>query len=139
MAGESDMKSTTKLLICLSGLLILFVSLYFVGAWPFNQHGVIEGRVIIGPFHPVEPPSGSLVPPGTYSSRKIVLKPIFGSRILIPLNETGHFQANVRAGKYELDLTNCTYLGCEYALPVTVVIKPNQVTRTVIEIDTGIR
>ena len=30
-------------------------------------------------------------------------------------------------------------MGCENALPVTVVIKSNQVTKIVIEIDTGIR
>ena len=133
------MKNITKLLVAFSGLTFIILSLFFLGIGPFTRYGVIEGKVNIGPFCPVEPPSGCPPPPGTYTSRKIFLKSSFGNSIFISLNETGYFQARVKAGTYEVDLTNCTFLGCENALPMTIAIKPNQVTKIEIEIDTGIR
>ena len=104
-----------------------------------TQYGVIEGKVNIGPFCPVEPPSGCPPPPGTYTSRKIILQTSLGDEISISLNETGYFQARVKTGTIEVNLTNCTFLGCQSALPMIIVIKPDQVTEIVIEIDTGIR
>jgi hypothetical protein len=133
------MKNIAKLLVTTSGLAFIILSLFFLGIGPFTRYGVVEGKVNIGPFCPVETPSGCPPPPGTYTSRKIILQSGFGNRILFPLNETGYFQARVKVGTYEVNLTNCTFLGCENALPVTIVIKPNQVTKIVIEIDTGIR
>ena len=133
------MKNIAKLLVTTSGLTFIILSLFFLGIGPFTRYGVVEGKVNIGPFCPVEPPSGCPPPPGTYTSRKIILQPSYGNGILVPLNETGYFQARVKVGTYEVNLTNCTFLGCENALPVTIVIKPNQVTKIVIEIDTGIR
>jgi len=133
------MKNISKLLVAFSGLTFIFLSLFFLEIGPFARYGVIEGKVNIGPFCPVEPPSGCPPPPGTYTSRKIILKPSFGNSIFISLNETGYFQARVRAGTYEVNLTNCTFLGCKNALPMTTLIKPDQVTKIVIEIDTGIR
>jgi hypothetical protein len=133
------MKNTTKLLVAFSGLLLIISVPFFLGIGPFARYGVIEGKVNIGPFCPVEPPSGCPPPPGTYTSRKIILQPSLGNGISITLNETGYFQARVKTGTYEVNLTNCTFLGCQNALPMTIVIKPNQVTEIVIEIDTGIR
>ncbi|MDH5790838.1 MAG: hypothetical protein OEZ44_01515 [Candidatus Bathyarchaeota archaeon] len=133
------MKNIAKLLVTTSGLTFIILSLFFLGIGPFTRYGVVEGKVNIGPFCPVEPPSGCPPPPGTYTSRKIILQPSYGNGILVPLNETGYFQARVKVGTYEVNLTNCTFLGCENALPMTIVIKPNQVTKIVIEIDTGIR
>ena len=133
------MKNTIKLLVAFSGLFLIILIPFFLGIGPFARYGVIEGKVNIGPFCPVEPPSGCPPPPGTYTSRKIFLKPSFGNGISLPLDETGYFQARVKTGTYEVNLTNCTFLGCQSALPMIIVIKPDQVTEIVIEIDTGIR
>ncbi len=133
------MRNINKLLVAFSGFLLIILLLFYLGIGPFARYGVIEGKVNIGPFCPVEPPSGCPPPPGTYASRRMILKPSLGNRIFIPLNETGHFQASVKAGTYEVNLTNCTFLGCGNALPRSVVIKPDQVTKILIEIDTGIR
>ena len=138
-AEEGEMKNRTKLLVAFSGLFFIIFVQFFLGIGLFARYGVIEGKVNIGPFCPVEPPSGCPPPPGTYTSRKIILQPSFGNRILIPLNETGYFQARVKTGTYEVNLTNCTFLGCGNALPMTIVINSDQVTKIVIEIDTGIR
>lgn len=129
----------TKLLAVFSGLFIFVVVLFFQGIGPFTRYGVVEGQVNIGPFCPVEPPSGCPAPPGTYNSRKIIFRPNFGKKIFVSLNETGYFQARVKVGTYEVNITDCTFMGCENSLPMTITIKHNQVTKMVIEIDTGIR
>jgi hypothetical protein len=133
------MKNITKLFVVFSGLSLFLLISFFQGIGPFTRYGTIQGKVTIGPFCPVEPPSGCPPPPGTYTSRKIILLPGFGNGIFIPLNETGYFEARVKVGTYEVNLTNCTFLGCENALPMTIAIRPNQVTKIEIEIDTGIR
>jgi hypothetical protein len=101
--------------------------------------GVIEGQVSIGPFSPVEPSSGSTVPPGTYSSRSLILTPSWGDAIHIPLNEEGFFSAEVKAGSYQVTISDCVFLGCRSALPRTVVIRSGEKTNISIDIDTGIR
>jgi len=133
------MRNREKILMVVLGVLIVAVISYYSVYIPFTQYGTIEGKVTIGPFCPVEPPSGCPPPPGAYTSRHIMLQPSLGKKIFIPLNETGNFEARVNVGTYVLDLTNCTFLGCDGALPVEVVIKKNQVTQLDIEIDTGIR
>ena len=104
-----------------------------------TQTGVIDGKVTIGPFTPVEPSSGPKVPPGTYSSRSIVLKPWLGETIYVPLNEDGFFHAEAKAGTYQVTLSDCVFLGCSSSLPRTVVVKPGETTVLNIDIDTGIR
>jgi len=104
-----------------------------------TQTGVIEGKVTIGPFSPVEPPTGPTVPPGTYSSRSLILKPWLGKTVYVPLDEDGFFHAEVNAGSYQVTLSNCTFLGCSSSLPRTVEVKPGETTVLNIDIDTGIR
>ena len=104
-----------------------------------GQTGVVEGKVSIGPFSPVEPSTGPVVPLGTYSSRSIILEPLLGKTIFIPLNETGFFRAEVKAGSYQATISNCVFLGCDSSLPVKVVIKAGETTVLSIDIDTGIR
>jgi len=99
--------------------------------------GIIEGKVSIGPWTPVEPPGGSHPPPAVYTSRRIVLE---GPQTLeIPMNGTGYFHATVEAGTYQLTMTNCTFLGCPRVLPMTVRVDPGKTTTLKIDIDTGIR
>ena len=125
--------------VAILALSVIIVGVSFQGIGPFSPKGIIEGKVTIGPFCPVAPHSGCPPPPGTYTSRKIILKPKIGGQIYIPLKDTGFFHAEVNVGTYEVNLTNCTYLGCKSSLPIIVKIKPNQIAVVNIDIDTGIR
>jgi len=101
--------------------------------------GVIEGKVTIGPWTPVEPLGGSHPPPEVYTSRRIVLEGPYLQRFEIPMNGTGHFQATVSVGTYRLTMTNCTFVGCSRVLPMTIHVDQGGITRLEINIDTGIR
>lgn len=133
------MERIVKAVMIVLGVIIVTVASYGYVTGPLAQYGFIEGKVTVGPFCPVEPPSGCPPPPGTYTSRRLVLQPSLGKKVLVSLNETGYFEARVAVGTYEVTLTNCTFLGCSRALPVTVVVKRNQISTVDIEIDTGIR
>lgn len=116
--------------------------MFTLGIEPFipiqkPEQGVISGQVTIGPLCPVEPCANPR--PDIYSSREIILQPQFGNPIHIKLNPNGSFQAEVNSGTYTLNLTGCMFLGCKNALPITVTIESNKVTRVDITIDTGIR
>ena len=104
-----------------------------------RQTGIIEGKVTIGPFSPVEPSSGPIVPPGTYSSRSVILTSWLGKPVYIPLNEDGTFRAEVNVGTYDVTVSNCVFLGCKSSLPVRVSIRAGEITVLNIDIDTGIR
>ena len=45
----------------------------------------------------------------------------------------------VPAGNYELTISNCDFMGCQYVLPKTVRIDAGRTTNLDIDIDTGIR
>jgi len=99
--------------------------------------GTISGKVTIGPLCPVEPCRDP--DPNIYTLRQLILQPIFGYPTYIRLNSNGSFQATVNAGTYTVTLTDCTFLGCERSLPITVTVNPNRSTTIDISIDTGIR
>ena len=104
-----------------------------------GQTGFIEGKVSIGPFSPVEPSTGPDIPPGTYSSRSVILDSLLGKSIFIPLNEDGFFRAEVNVGTYQATISNCVFLGCDSSLPIRVTILAGETTVLNIDIDTGIR
>jgi hypothetical protein len=122
----------------LAVLLLATIALAFIYVQGVG-YGVIQGRVIIGPWTPVEPPGGSHPPPEVYTSRRIILEAPLLPRVEIPMNGTGYFSTELRTGTYTLTLSNCTFLGCPRALPRTVVVKQGQTTTIEIDIDTGIR
>ena len=131
------MRSYRRIASVIAAVLILVFAVSILSQR--TQTGVIEGKVTIGPFSPVEPSSGSTVPPGTYSSRSIILKPWLGKTIYVPLNEDGFFHAEVKVGTYKATLSDCVFLGCDSSLPRTVEVKPGETTVLHIDIDTGIR
>jgi len=106
-----------------------------------SGRGTISGRVTIGPLCPVEPCPDPV--PDVYSSRKLILQPLLQPErttpIYIQLNSDGSFEATVNAGIYAVNLTDCTFLGCNYVLPRIVTVRPNETTTVNIDIDTGIR
>jgi len=124
------------LLLALGLVAILAVSLFYSSSLGV---GTIEGTVTIGPWTPVEPIGGSHPPPEVYTSRHIILEGTLMPRVEIPMNGTGFFTANVRAGTYSLTMSNCTFVGCPRVLPMTVTVKQDETTTLQINIDTGIR
>jgi hypothetical protein len=138
-------RGSTALVLLSVGLVISTTT--FVGALQVIAHingsdvetGVIAGKVSIGPFCPVEPVKGCLVPPGTYSSRLLVLTSGGGKVVNVPLAPDGTFQATVPSSTYSVTLSNCSFLGCTYSWPRTVVVPEGNTTNLDIFIDTGIR
>ena len=101
--------------------------------------GIIEGRVTIGPWTPVEPVGGSHPPPEVYTSRMLVLEGAFMQSIQVPMNGTGYFRATVSAGTYTVMMTNCTFIGCSRVFPMSVSVDTGKTTVLQINKDTGIR
>ena len=108
---------------------------------PTSGQGTISGKVTIGPLCPVEPCPDPV--PDVYSSRKLILQPLLqpgtANPIYIQLDPDGSFEATVNAGIYAVNLTDCTFLGCNHVLPRIVTVRPNETTTVNIDIDTGIR
>jgi hypothetical protein len=97
----------------------------------------ISGKVSIGPLCPVEPCPDPQ--PDIYSSRKIILIPEEGEPLIFELKKDGSFEARVEPGLYDLDISDCDFLGCQSTLPIKVDVKQNEGLYVEIIIDTGIR
>ncbi len=122
-----------------AALLVMLLVAALVASMLQTGVGVIEGKVSIGPWTPVEPVGGSQPSPEVYTSRRIVLEGPYLKRVEIPMNGTGYFQATVGVGIYRLTMTNCTFLGCSRVLPMTIRVDQGGTTKLGINIDTGIR
>jgi hypothetical protein len=125
----------------LLAVICILVSIIFLGIFLNLQfgEGIIQGKVSIGPWTPVETPGIGYPPPEVFTSRKIILEGSFFDKVVIPMNGTGYFHASVKAGIYKLTMTNCTFLGCSNVLPKIVTINKGEITIIDIDIDTGIR
>lgn len=105
-----------------------------------GTYGAVAGNVSIGPFCPVERLNQTCgVPDVTYSSRSLVLSPRVGASVYVELHDDGSFFKSVPANFYSVSLTNCTFVGCRYELPITITVTPNSTTRFNVSIDTGMR
>ncbi len=114
------------------------------GSEDFKTTGTLTGKVSIGPLCPVEPCPPGAYPPNPYLSRELIFTPKGGGRpadlpFYAKLQADGSFEAELPAGKYEVTLSDCNFLGCNYALPKNVNIEANKTTEMDIDIDTGIR
>lgn len=110
----------------------------------FETSGIVKGSVSIGPLCPVEREGFSCGPDDVYLSRTIVMTPKGGGRpvdahFYIQLNADGTFEERIPEGEYEVTLTDCGFMGCQYELPKTVRVLANQMLLLTIDIDTGIR
>ena len=129
---------TGSIPLLLAVSLVAIVALSLVYSSDFG-YGTVEGTVVIGPWTPVEPVGGSHPPPEVYTSRHVILEESFLPRVEIPMNGTGYFKAQVKAGTYSATISNCTFIGCSLAVHETVIVKPGETTKIQINIDTGIR
>ena len=108
----------------------------------FKTTGVVAGRVSVGPLCPVEPcerPVGDL-----YSSRSLIFMPKGRGRpvdlpFTIQLAYDGTFRDELPESDYEVTLTDCMFMGCEWALPKFIHVAANATATLEIDIDTGIR
>lgn len=110
----------------------------------FETSGIVKGKVSIGPLCPVEREGVPCGPDDVYSSRKIVMTPKGGGRpvdvpFYIQLNADGTFEERIPEGDYEVALTDCGFMGCQYELPKMVRVLADQTLSLMIDIDTGIR
>jgi hypothetical protein len=112
-----------------------------------RMNGTLSALVTIGPIVPV---CGVNATPGPaasqYSSIKAVITPSSGGNITLPVNwlsdgcnVSGRFQAFLAPGDYQLNLTNCSFMGCSSSLPKAFTISPGQQNTLSVSIDTGIR
>lgn len=112
-----------------------------------GMKGVLSALVTIGPIAPVCSANATAGPaPQSFSSVQAVIVPPSGSNTTLAVNWTsdgcnvsGRFQAFLAPGSYQLDLSNCTFLGCRTNLPENFTINPGQQTTLSVSIDTGIR
>ena len=106
-----------------------------------NNLGTLAGSVNIGPLCPVEPCSSQI--DDTYSSRDLRLRDeradVGADDILVHLNQDGSFRTDIPIGQYEVNLSNCEFLGCSSSLPVNIEIVKGETFDLTIDIDTGIR
>lgn len=104
---------------------------------PDKSEGILMGSVTIGPLCPVEPCSD--LPVDTYSSRELLLRQQGNEPIRIRLGSDGSYSAVLPAGTYQVDLTDCNFLGCSRVFPKGVTVEDGETTALQIDVDTGIR
>jgi hypothetical protein len=107
-----------------------------------KEIGILEGHVTIGPLEPVaqEGVPEPTPAPEVFALRKIVvLRERDGKEVAeLEIDREGHYWGELPVGTYVVDIN---HLGIDFAkgFPMTVEIKPDQVTRLDVDIDTGIR
>ena len=103
---------------------------------PVGGEGLFVGSVSIGPLCPVEPCTD---PPYVYTSRALTLSREGDEPIRVPLEPDGSFEAVVPTGSYTVEVTDCDFLGCSFALPLSTETRNGETTSLNVDIDTGIR
>ncbi len=110
--------------------------------------GIANGTISIGPLQPVCLANSSVGPaPTNIASIQVLITSDSGRTTYVPINWSeysqcearGQFQVALQSGDYTLDLSSCTFLGCERSLPRAFLVNPNGVTTVDVLIDTGIR
>ena len=123
----------------------IFISLFvllFACQVAQAPEGILKGHVSIGP---IQPAIQEVVPeptpnPEMYTARQIVIFDQSGRKEIVraSINTVGDYEVRLPAGIYTVDISHS---GIDFAkgLPAQVEIRPNEVTRLDIAIDTGIR
>lgn len=122
--------------------LLAVLVLIFLTACNPKEHGILQGKVRVGPLSPVvqegvpEPTPDASV----YSSRQIVIFSQDGNKEIakVPIRPDGSYSIELPTGKYLVDINHS---GIDFSkdLPVVVEIKKDQIYTLDIDIDTGIR
>lgn len=122
--------------------LLFVLVLFFLTACIPEEHGILQGKVNIGPLTPVlqegipEPTLDASV----YTTRQIVIFSEDGKKEIekVLIQPDGSFFIELPTGKYLVDI-NQSGIDFSKDLPVIVEIKKDQIFSLDIDIDTGIR
>ncbi|TEU00279.1 MAG: hypothetical protein E3J30_02860 [Anaerolineales bacterium] len=123
----------------------IFISLFillFACQVTSGPDGVLQGHVSIGPITPVirEGEAEPTPNPEMYAARQVVIFDRKGRKEIAraSINATGDYEVRLPAGIYVVDINHS---GIDFAkgLPTQIEIRPYEVTRLDIDIDTGIR
>jgi hypothetical protein len=122
-------------------LLLVWVLIFLTACIP-EDHGILQGKVNIGPLTPVvqegviEPTPDASV----FATRQIVIFSQDGKKEIakVPIQPDGSYSIELPIGKYFIDINHS---GIDFSkdLPVIVEIKKDQIFSLDIDIDTGIR
>ncbi len=132
--------------ILLSSLILLISLLLYPGCdkKTYEDSGILEGKISIGPLCPVEsvPPDPRCLPTlETYKAYPIAVWTSDRKRRICQLNPSieGFYSAGLNPGKYLIILERTGNNIGGSNLPVEVTINPARITTLNIDIDTGIR
>ncbi len=124
-------------------ILLLSISLLLFSCQVISApEGILRGHVSIGPIQPairegVPEPTPN---PEMYAARQVVIFDQKGRKEIAraSINATGDYEVRLPAGIYVVDINHS---GIDFAkgLPTQIEIRPYEVTRLDIDIDTGIR
>jgi hypothetical protein len=105
------------------------------------EHGILEGKVSIGPLVPVERPGVKYdIPCKVYEARKVTVYDKNHNNLVrqVDIDCNGHYQVELEPGFYVVDINR---IGIDHSseVPTKVEIKPQDTLLLDIDIDTGIR
>jgi len=125
---------------------IVLVGITTTGCMIAPEHGLLQGKVYIGPVSPVEQPGQSTtLPCNVYKPRKIMVYDHDGSRLVtqvdIECNSEGNYaryRVELQPGTYTIDI-NHIGVDSSQEVPAHITVEAGITYRLDINIDTGIR
>src|SRR5712692_7541025 len=92
--------------------------------------GTIVGKVsiVLCPEPAILNSSACKAPPEMYSTRELVLTSSTGTALSLPLNPDGTFVGQLPPGSYQVAISNCNFLGCNFPRPATISVMTNTTT-----------
>jgi hypothetical protein len=118
------------------------IGLLFLGcATGTPEHGVLKGKVTIGPLVPVERPGVKYdIPCEVYEARKVMVYDKNHNNLVrqVDIDCNGHYHVELEPGFYVIDINR---IGIDHSseVPTKIKIKPQDTLLLDIDIDTGIR
>jgi len=107
----------------------------------YNNRGILQGKVTIGPISPVEKPGKTtVVPCEVYQARKIMVYDGTGGDLVaeVEIDCEGKYLLRLKPGTYTVDI-NRIGIDSSSEVPVKIEITAGLTYRLDIDIDTGIR
>jgi hypothetical protein len=122
-------------------LLVLPVLFFLSACGTPGEHGILQGKVTIGPLQPVVKPGETVeVPCSVYEARKIMVYDKSGKKLVeqVDIDCEGRYVVYLNPGTYTVDINR---IGVDFSkgLPAVVEVESGITTRLDIDIDTGIR
>jgi hypothetical protein len=126
-----------------SALLLMVLMVYSTACRPrITGVGILTGHVTIGPLAPVlrEGETEPTPSPEIYAQREVVIFDARGKREInrVQVDANGNYKIELPTGVYTVDINR---IGIDTAagLPTQIELRPDEIVRLDISIDTGIR